>query len=99
MRAVYLILVGVLWFVLPLNVFGQCMTENTISREKIIPHKTVWLSDKDISDELTIPNESMDIPYDDIQSVIDEGVYSEYNRVLVKIDSALQIIKKYKPTP
>ena len=48
MRAVYLILVGVLWFVLPLNVFGQCMTENTISREKIIPHKTVWLSDKDI---------------------------------------------------
>ena len=79
MRAVYLILVGVLWFVLPLNVFGQCMTENTISREKIIPHKTVWLSDKDISDELTIPNESMDIPYDDIQSVIDETLQETTN--------------------
>ena len=34
-----------------------------------------------------------------IQCVIDEELYSEYNRVLEKIDSALQIIKKYKSTP
>lgn len=44
-------------------------------------------------------NEASYLISNEIQSVIDEGVYSEYNRVLEKIDSALQIIKKYKPTP
>ena len=44
-------------------------------------------------------NEASYLISNEIQSVIDEGDYSEYNRVLVKIDSALQIIKKYKPTP
>ena len=85
MRAVYLILVGLLWFMLPINAHGQCMTENTISREKIIPHKMVWLSDKNISDEYTIPNENIDIPYDDIQSVIDETLQETTNISFSKI--------------
>ena len=44
-------------------------------------------------------NEASYLISNEIQCVIDEELYSEYNRVLEKIDSALQIIKKYKPTP
>lgn len=44
-------------------------------------------------------NEASYLISNEIQCVIDEELYSEYNRVLEKIDSALQIIKKYKSTP
>lgn len=44
-------------------------------------------------------NEASYLISNEIQCVIDEDLYSEYNRVLEKIDSALQIIKKYKSTP
>ena len=43
-------------------------------------------------------NEASYLISNEIQCVIDEDLYSEYNRVLEKIDSALQIIKKYKST-
>lgn len=54
-------------------------------------------------DELVILNEALDeasyLISNEIQSVIDEDVYCEYNSLLNKIDRALQIIKKYKSTP
>ena len=40
-------------------------------------------------------NEASYLISNEIQCVIDEELYSEYNRVLEKIDSALQIIKKF----
>ena len=44
-------------------------------------------------------NEASYLISNEIQCVIDEELYSEYNRVLEKIDRALQIIKKYKSPP
>lgn len=54
-------------------------------------------------DELVILNEALDeasyLISNEIQSVIDEDVYCEYNSLLNKIDCALQIVKKYKSSP